>query len=39
MENEYNTLTTLIIDEITKIDDEEILMWLLHFVDGLGNKE
>lgn len=38
MENEYSKLTTLIIDEISKIEDEEILLWLLKFADGLGNK-
>lgn len=38
MENEYSVLTTLIIDEISKIEDEEILLWLLKFVEGLGNK-
>lgn len=38
MENEYSVLTTLIIDEISKIEDEEILLWLLKFVEGLVNK-
>lgn len=38
MENEYNVITTLIIDEISKIEDEEILLWLLKFVEGLGDK-